>query len=508
MKYTELSIIILYVMFCIILGIWAQRKISSSNAEMANYYAAGRNIGTVANSLAILAALGSGGSFMAGPGTVWQLGIPFLSWMTVGSIVGFALASILVAKPLRNSRKVTVTEFLNDRYSDSKAIKIAVPIVIIMGSGMYLMSQMKAGGLITSYVTGLSYEWGVVIIALVFILYVSMGGMLAVTWTNLLQGLLMIIIVLSLIIAGIIHLPVSWIDFFNQATTQNQRLGNVGATVPVAGYLGAFVTWATAVSITPHLVMRIFTSTNSKSAKLSLNISMLIYGILMLGLVFLLVPFIGTLGESLLQNNPSDMWLLLIAETFFGPIIMGIIAAGIMAAVMSSTDSLLLAISSAIAYDLYKGVVNTEADQQKTLKVSMIATWFIGLVIMLLTLNPPQYLVVLYTGAVGFMVACLFSPMVLGIWWKKANVSGAVSGIIVGGVSFLIAFFLFEMPYNSEILVSLPLSLVVTMVVSNFTEKPSEETLLKLEMYHKKETYNTSNERAASGVSEKANSFN
>ena len=99
------------------------------------------------------------------------------------------LASILVAKPLRNSRKVTVSEFLEHRYERSKVIKIAVPLVIIIGSGMYLMSQMKAGGLITSYVTGLSYEWGLIIIALVFIMYVSMGGMLAVTWTNLLQGL-------------------------------------------------------------------------------------------------------------------------------------------------------------------------------------------------------------------------------------------------------------------------------------------------------------------------------
>lgn len=484
MKATEISIIIVYILFCILLGFWAQKKISSSNSEIDNYYAAGRNIGTVANSLAILAALGSGGSFMAGPGSVWQLGIPFLSWMTVGSIVGFALASILVAKPLRNSKKVTVTEFLTDRYDGHKAIKIAVPIVIILGSGMYLMSQMKAGGLITSYVTGLSYEWGLVIIALVFILYVSMGGMLAVTWTNLLQGFLMILITLTLFSASLIHLPTTWGDFIKETTVQNPNLGTVGATVPIAGYLGAFVTWATAVCITPHLVMRIFTSTNARSAKLSLNISMFIYGILMLGLMFFITPYIGTLGETLLQSHASDMWLLLIAESFFGPIMMGIIAAGIMAAVMSSTDSLLLAISSAVAYDLYKGVINPQADQKKTLWVSMVVTWFIGLIVMLLTLNPPQYLVVLYTGAVGFMVAALFSPMVLGIWWKRANIYGAITSILVGGISFLISFFFFDMPYNSEILVALPLSFLSMITVSFFTERPSERILKKMENYH------------------------
>lgn len=484
MKFIEVTIIIFYILFCILLGIWAQKRISTSDSGVDNYYAAGRNVGTVANSLAILAALGSGGSFMAGPGSVWQLGIPFLTWMTVGSIVGFALASILVARPLRNSRKVTVPEFLNDRYGGNKIIKIAVPIVIILGSGMYLMSQMKAGGLITSYVTGLSYEWGLVVIALVFILYVSMGGMLAVTWTNLLQGSLMILITLSLFTACIIHLPTSWMDFFKESATRNPTLGTVGTTVPIVGYLGAFVTWATAVCITPHLVMRIFTSTDARSAKLSLNISMLIYGILMLGLTFLTAPFIGTFGEAVLQSYASDMWLLLIAESMFGPIMMGIIAAGIMAAVMSSTDSLLLAISSAVAYDLYKGVINPKANQKKTLFMSTIVTWIIGIVVMVLALNPPEYLVVLYTGAVGFMVAALFSPMVLGIWWKRANVQGAIVGILVGGSSFIIAFSFFEMPYNSEILIGLPLSILSMVVVSLVTESPSEEIIKKMEQYH------------------------
>ncbi|MFP3361609.1 Na+:solute symporter, partial [Planococcus sp. SIMBA_143] len=77
--------------------------------------------------------------------------------------------------------------------------KIAIPIVIIIGSAMYLMSQMTAGGLIASYVTGLSYEWGLVIIVLVFIFYVSLGGMLAVTWTNILQGALMIFLIGSIV---------------------------------------------------------------------------------------------------------------------------------------------------------------------------------------------------------------------------------------------------------------------------------------------------------------------
>ncbi|MBU8906941.1 sodium:solute symporter family protein [Desertibacillus haloalkaliphilus] len=483
MKTVELSIMIIYLLFLIGLGLYSQRRISNSGSGVDDYYVAGRSIGTGVNSLAMLAALGSGGSFMAGAGTIWNLGFPFLAWMTVGSIVGFAISSILVAKPLRQSRKFTVSEFINDRYGGA-FFKMAIPIVIIIGSAMYLMSQMTAGGLIASYVTGLTYEWGLIIIVLVFIFYVSLGGMLAVTWTNVLQGAMMVFLIAAIIFGAITNLPMPWSEFVVSATNENPALGAVGVTVPIAAYIGAFVTWAAAVCVTPHLVMRIFTATDVRSAKLSLNISMLIYGLLMLGAALIIVPFIPLLGTSVLESHASDMWMLLIADQFFGPVVMGIITAGIMAAVMSSTDALLLAVSSAFAYDLYKGVINPKASQKKILRVSMMFTWVIGIVVMLLTLNPPAFLIVLYTAAVGFMVSALFSPLVLGIWWKRANRTGAIAGLVVGATSFFVSFFVLTLPYNSEILVSLPLSLITMMVVSKLTEQPSQEMIDKMKDYH------------------------
>lgn len=467
----------------VVLGLYSQRRISKSQTGIEDYYVAGRKIGTGVNSLAMLAALGSGGSFMAGAGTIWNLGFPFLAWMTVGSVVGFSVASVLVAKPLRNSQKFTVSEFINDRFGGN-FFKIAIPVVIIIGSAMYLMSQMTAGGLIASYVTGLSYEWGLIIIVLVFIFYVSLGGMLAVTWTNILQGAMMIFLISSIVIAGVFHLPMDWPSFFVSTTSENPALASVGATLPVAAYMGAFVTWATAVCVTPHLVMRIFTASNVRSAKLSLNISMLIFGILMIGMGLVIVPYIPTMDATLLSNSPPDMWLLLIAEQFFGPVLMGIITAGIMAAVMSSTDALLLAVSSAFSYDLYKGVLNPNASRERVVKVSMAFTWVVGIVVMLLSLNPPAFLIVLYTAAVGFMVSSLFSPIVLGIWWKKASRAGAIIGLLTGSISFLICFIFFSMPYNSEILIALPVSLVSMYVVSLFSEKPSKQIIEKRDAYH------------------------
>jgi SSS family transporter len=482
-KIMEISIMVAYLVFCIILTVATQRRIANSTTGMDDYYVAGRTIGVGVNSVAILAALGSGGSFMAGLGTTWSLGMPFLAWMMVGSTVGFPLASILVAKPLRNARIYTVPTFLNERYG-GMFLKITVPLVVIIGSGMYLMSQMKAGGLIASYITGLSYGWGLFIISIIFILYVSFGGMLAVTWTNALQGGLMIVLVLSLAGAAIAHLPMSWAAFFLEATKANPNLGAAGATLPVSAYIGGLVSWLTAICVVPHLVMRIFTSRDVRSAKLSMSIGMLIYAALMFITIVLLVPFVPTLGAEVMKNNPPDMWLLLIAETFFGPLMIGLLSAGIMAAVMSTTDALLLACTASFAYDIYKGAINPEANQKQILRVSNIATWVIGLTVMAMTMNPPPFLIVLYTAAVGFMVSSLFGPLVLGIWWKRANRKGATAGLLVGAISFWVAYLGFAMPYNTEILVALPLSIITMLVVSPMTEAVPSSVIEKLEEYH------------------------
>lgn len=482
MKTTELVIMILYMAFCVLLAFITQRKVAQAASGTDEYYVAGRNIGLAVNSIAILAALGSGGSFMAGIGTIWKLGLPTIAWMTVAAICGFSLASILVARPLRNSGKYTVTEFLSERY-EGLFIKIAVPIILIIGSAIYLMSQMKAGGLIASHITGLSYQWGLVITAAVFILYVSTGGMLAVTWTNVLQGSMMILLISCMVIGAVAYLDKGMLTAFAGVAKDYGQLGKVGVALPMAAAIGSFVSWFAAPSVIPHLVMRIFTARDVYSARLSLNIGMLIYGVLMFASLALL-PHIPSLGADVMKKTSSDMWMLLIAAKFFGPVIVGIITAGIMSAVMSTTDALLLACSASFAYDIYGKVINPKATQKQLLWAATISTWVIGVLVMLITMKPHPFLIVLYTAAVGFMVSGLFAPMVLGIWWKRANTIGATVSMVVGSLLFMVLFLSKKMPYTTEILVALPVALVTMIVVSSLTSPPAPEVIRKMEQYH------------------------
>lgn len=466
----EIIIILIYMVSVIGVGIYSQMKVSSSENGINDYYAAGSNVGTIFNALAMMTALGSGGTFMALSGTVWTFGYSYFAWMFSGAVTGFFVASILVAKALRRSGKVTVPSYLEFRYN-SKPLMVLATVVVILGSSMYLISQMAAGGMITEYVTGFSYEISLIIVGFVFILYVSIGGMMAVTWTNIIQGALIILIGVFILFGGIMYLPTNYKDFFNQALIDNPSMGTIDPQTIFAS-IGAFITWAAAASVTPHLIMRVFTAKNEKSAKLSMNIAMLLYSVLIIIPAFIVVPYINTLGAEILENYRSDMWLLLVVEELFSPLVIGLILAGLLAAVMSSTDSLLLAVSSAVSYDIYYRVFNNSASQKKIIVVSTIATWLIGIIVVIITLNPPEFIIVFYTGAVGFMVSSLFAPLVLGVWWKKASGFSAMVGLISGALVFWIFYLGFSMPSNSEVLIALPVSIIAMIIATIMRPSP------------------------------------
>ena len=468
----EIIIILIYMIAVVVIGIYSQNRVSSSGSSINDYYAAGSNVGTLVNSLAMMTALGSGGTFMALSGTIWTFGYSYFAWMFSGAVTGFFVASILVAKALRRSKNVTVPSYLEFRYR-SKPIMVMATLVVIIGSSMYLISQMAAGGMITEYVTGFNYEISLIIVGFVFVLYVSLGGMMAVTWTNVLQGGLIILIGVFVLFGGIMNLPTNYSDFLNQALSDNPNMGTIDPKTIFAS-IGAFVTWAAAASVTPHLIMRVFTARNEKSAKLSMNLAMLLYSALIVIPAFIVVPYVNTLGAEVLDNYASDMWLLLVVEQLFSPLVIGLILAGLLSAVMSSTDSLLLAVSSAVSYDIYYRIINNKASQKQIITVSTIATWIIGIVVVAITLNPPEFIIVFYTGAVGFMVSSLFAPLALGVWWKKASGFSASVGLLFGALAFWILYLGFSMPSNSEVLIALPISLIAMVVATIIKPSISE----------------------------------
>lgn len=475
MKTIEFTLTLLYIIACIGIGFWANKKVSSSTSD---YWVAGRQIGTFTNSWALMAALASGGSVLGVMGLAYVQGIPYTFSMYAGAAAGFPLASALIARQMRDLELYTVTDFFRFRYKN-KAIELIVPLIIVISMGTYIIAQMKAAGVTAVYLLGIPYNVAVSITALVFIIYVSIGGMWAITLTDVLQGILMVSMVLVLAV----------VLFFNfggitplvaQATAAHADLGVVKALSP-ASYVGAFVVWFLAGCVSPHLVMRVFTTRDVKTAKLSLNYSVLIYAFM---IVFGVLA-ISSAGHIVLPNlkDPDTLFLELISM-YLPRVIGGFAVAAVMAAVMSTTDALLLAASSAITHDIYVKFINPNASEKTVVKVGLFSSWIIGLLALLFAFNPPKLLTMLYTAAIGLLGSTLFVPVVLGIWWKKATPQGALWSIIVGGISYCYLLWFTKMAALTHILAALPLAFVTFVVVSLVTKQSDQEVISRLEQLH------------------------
>jgi SSS family transporter len=476
MRLTETTLVLGYIVVCIAIGFLASRRALKSRD---NYWVANRSIGTFINSWAIMAALASGGSIIGVIGLSFEHGMPYAFGMFAGAVVGFPLASILVARQLRNLEKYTITDFLLYRFNN-RLIEILVPIIIIISFTAYIVAQLKAAGLAAVYILGISYPHAIALMSLVFIIYVSIGGMWAVTWTDVLQGILMAFVVLVLSVI-LLYKFNGLAPLIKKGVSIYPVLGKMAA-MPLSSYIGAFVIWATAISVIPHIVMRVYSAKNVKSARLSLNYAMIIYAIMIILAVSTIAPASRVLFPHL---KDADVAFFNIIERNFSPLLAGLSIAAVMAAVMSTTDALLLACSSAISHDLYEKSLGKKASEKQLKYIRIGSVWIIGIAAMVLAFNPPKLLTMLYTAAVGILCSSLFVPLVLGIWWKRATNSGALWSMLAGSISYMVLLFFTDMPALSHILISLPFSLLVMIIASYLTRPPGYQIIALMEKLHR-----------------------
>jgi Na+/proline symporter len=255
--------------------------------------------------------------------------------------------------------------------------------------------------------------------------------MIAITWTDVVQGSLMLVVVLGTA-AAIAWRAGSPLEPLRQATTVAPELGHVVAG-DVGSSLGYFVVWATAIPVIPHIVMRVFTARDGRSAQRSLNLAMLAYSVMILAAVLVIVP-LGRLDHPGLED--ADQVFLRVIESEFPPLIRGIAVAAVLAAVMSTTDALLLACSSAVAHDLLGGVFGWRAGV-RALSVARVAScWVIGVLALFWALSPPELISRFYTAGIGLLSAGLFVPTIAGLWWKRANRLGGVASLVAGVATY------------------------------------------------------------------------
>ena len=349
---------------------------------------------------------------------------------------------------------------------------------------VYIVAQMKAAGITANALLGIPYNTALTLATLVFITYVSLGGMLAITWTDVFQGTLMLFVVVGAAVLLIFRFG-SPLAIMEQATAVAPELGRMGADQPITSYLGSFVIWASAISVIPHIVMRVFTAKDSRGAKLSLNLSMVFYAILILAAVLAVTP-VGKMNFPDLQD--ADTVFLRVIETEFSPVFRGIAVAAVLAAVMSTTDALLLACSSAIAHDLLGNFLRRKVSQKTAHWIRVGVAWVVGLTAMSLAYNPPALITEFYTIAIGLLSAGLFVPVIAGLWWKKANLAGGLGALLGGAATYVIVQFSPAVfPSGSAILFAIPASALLMWLGGTFAGAESATMIEEITELHRPE---------------------
>ncbi|GEL78176.1 sodium:solute symporter family protein [Tenuibacillus multivorans] len=474
MQVTESIILLIYLIVITIIGIYFYRRARRSESD---YFTAGKSINTFVGAFAIFAAVASSSSLMGAVGSGVALGVPYFFTYAFGVIAILPFVMFLIAGQIRRSGVKTMPDFFKQRFGTS--VQIVSAIIVVIGMTFYMVPQLTASGLIGSHVLGIDYKTAVIALGIGFTLYAALGGMWAITYTDLIQGTLMLvgIVVLAMFIL-VDHSGLS--ALISDALAVDPQFGDI--TQPWMSYFGLFIAFLWFGIISPSVVMRNFASRDAKTARRSAMWGTVLYLALFLA-GFVVTSAGASLGIVETLDN-SDMIFVSVVEHYLPAIIGGLMLAGLMAAIMSSADAMLLAISAGIAHDIYKENINKQASERYVTGIGLIVMIVASIVGILIAIEPPGLIAIMVGWVGGFLLSSFGFPLVLGLWWKRANKTGALMGMLSGAILFVILISSQVLPTNAEPIIAAPVSLIVMIVVSLMTEPPSKEVQDRVDYYH------------------------
>ncbi|WP_325895120.1 sodium/proline symporter PutP [Grimontia sp. NTOU-MAR1] len=432
---------IVYLILMLAIGVYAYKR--TSNSE--DYFLGGRSLGPWPAALSAGASDMSGWLLLGLPGYAYAAGIESL-WLAGGLLAGTYLNWLICAKRLRTysievDNALTIPEFLSRRFEDkSKLLQTISAFFILLFFLFYTSSGLVAGGKLFETVFGLDYSTAVIIGTACVVSYTLFGGFLAVSWTDLVQGLLM---AAALMIVPIAVLDGSFSDLPTALEAKNPELLTLwqdvsGQPLTTVSIL-SLVAWGLGYFGQPHILARFQATRSNADITTARRIAVGWSAISMVGAI--LIGLVGILyvdqhlGGELADGETIFMYLV---NAAFHPVIAGILLAAILAAVMSTADSQLLVSSSALAEDFYKQVFRPDASTKEVVMVGRFAVIGISIIALALAMNPESSVLGLVSYAWAGFGAAFGPALLLSLFWKDMNRNGALTGVIVGGVTVVV----------------------------------------------------------------------
>lgn len=430
----------LYLAMMLLIGVLAYRQ----THNLSDYILGGRRLGPW------VAALSAGASDMSGwlllglPGLAYRAGAEAW-WLALGLLLGTWLNWRYIARRLRIYSEragdaLTLPTYFERRFNDkTHALRILSALFILLFFMFYTSAGLVAGGKLFATVFGWDYHWAVLAGAAAILLYTVFGGFLAVAWTDLFQGLLMIAALL------LVPMVALWqIDNWDEIASRLQA-SPVESFNPFVDRQGQGLSWLVILSSLawglgyfgqPHILARFKAIRWPGQLKQARHIAVSWTG---LGLfAALAVGTIATQSVPGLSNADSEKVFMLLVNALFHPAIAGILLAAILAAIMSTADSQLLVASSVLAEDFYKALFRRGAKQKELVLVGRIAVLGVALVAIILAMDPESQVLELVAYAWAGFGAAFGPSLILSLYWPRMTRNGALAGILGGGLTVVI----------------------------------------------------------------------
>lgn len=471
---SDVVIFILYLLILLGIGLYFSRKASLSSES---YLLGGREVGPAVTALTMQSTSMSGFMFLGGPALAFQHGW-FAIFYAIGDAGGGIINLSVLGKRMRRMSErfgaLSPIEYLEKRY-ESAAIRIVGSIIATVFLFAYVFAQFLAAGKALETLTGWKYEWAVIIGVGIIVVYTVAGGYLAVVWTDFFQALVMLLGVALLVTVGLFYV--------GGLSGLNESMGEVDASyLSIWGkdyvyygqwgvILGSSLIYMIGYMGLPHVVVRHMSMKSTKTVKTA-TIWTTVYNQL-----FAYAPYLlGFMGIVLLPNlSDPEMVIPTLAYTFFPGIFAALILSAVMAAIMSTSDSILMQAGTILSRDVYQRFIEKKAGQNKLIIVSRLSVLLAGVIGIVVAVVQPPKVFDLVIFAFGTMGNAFLVPYVAAVYWRNANKVGVLSAMITGAVTNILweSFAWQDVTGFHPFLAGLLVSIIAMIIGNQFGTPPS-----------------------------------
>lgn len=496
-QFCIIATIVVYLVAMVLVGVYCSRKGGGSSSH--EFYLGGRKLGPIVTAMSAEASDMSSYLLMGLPGLAYLCGVAEVGWTAIGLAIGTYLNWLIVAKRLRRySAKIgaiTIPGFFSQRFRDRRSVLSCIAAVVILIFFIpYTASGFKAIGTLFNSLFGVDYHGAMIIGAIVVIGYTVLGGFLAVSTTDLIQSIIMTFALIFIVLFGIQQaggwelvaanassLP-GYLNFtqgYDAATGQASSYGALSIASTLAWGLGYFGM--------PQVLIRFMSIRHSDEIKKSRIIAMIWLVVSLSSAVCIGLIGRAVIPTEFLTQSAAESVFIVLSKMLLPSFFCGLVVSGIFAAAMSSSSSYLLISGSAVATNIFKGLIKRDATDNQVMIVARITLTVILLLGIFLAMdqNSSIFDIVSYAWA-GFGAS--FGPLMLcSLYWRRTTLPGAVAGMLTGAVT-VVAWKNLIAPLGGwfavyELLPGFLLALLVIIVVSKLTPEPSKEVTDDFDTY-------------------------